>query len=347
MSDSDSSGGQSPSDPRRESLWKRIRNRFGRTRELGLRESLEGALESHEAQNPGESVGEEAKSMMLNIIEFSGLRVDDVMVPRVDIVAIDETDSMRDLLEKFIDANHSRVPVYRETLDGITGMIHVKDFLRWMTARGAKRRRKKAEKADDSQSTAQAERQIAAAGGLSIAATELATPVKQAGLSRNVLFVPPSMPATDLLIRMQASHTHLAIVIDEYGGTEGLVSIEDLVEVIVGDISDEHDTDEDLVIKPLEPNVYSADGRTDISALEQLLDVDLLSDEDEEEADTLAGLVFKLAGRVPTRGEIIRHESGIEFEIVESDPRRVKRLRINAKDLSPRPIVQADGEQDR
>ena len=325
MSDSDSSS-LNPGEARRESFWRKIRSRFGRNREKGLRESLEGAIESHEAQNPEAAVREEAKSMMLNIIEFSGLRVDDVMVPRVDIVAIDETDTMRELLDKFNDANHSRVPVYRETLDGVTGMIHVKDFMRWMTARGAKKRKSAKTEA------AKAER-AAAAGGISIAASELATTVKQSGLNREVLFVPPSMPATDLLVRMQASHIHLAIVIDEYGGTEGLISIEDLVEVIVGDISDEHDTDEDLAIKPVEDKIYSADGRTDIASLEELLGVDLLSDEEEEEADTLAGLVFKIAGRVPTRGEIIRHDSGLEFEILDSDPRRVKRLRINIGNL--------------
>lgn len=325
MSDTDNTNGSQSPDAGRESLWQRLRSRFGRGRDIGLRESLEGAIESHEAQNPGETVGQEAKSMMLNIIEFSSLRVDDVMVPRVDIVAIDEADTMQDLLEKFIDANHSRVPVYRETLDGVTGMIHVKDFLRWMAARGAKKRRTtKAEKADKTPPP-----------GLSIAASALATPVKQAGLNREVLFVPPSMPATDLLVRMQASHTHLAIVIDEYGGTEGLVSIEDLVEVIVGDISDEHDTDEDLEIKPVEDRIYSADGRIDLASLEVLLGIDLLPDDEEEEADTLAGLIFKIAGRVPTRGEIIRHDSGLEFEILDSDPRRVKRVRINARNASP------------
>jgi CBS domain containing-hemolysin-like protein len=323
MSDSDSNGSVASPDHGRESLWQRLKAKFGRGRDIGLRESLEGAIESHEAQNPGETVGQEAKSMMLNIIEFSSLRVDDVMVPRVDIVAIDETDTMQDLLEKFIDANHSRVPVYRETLDGVTGMIHVKDFLRWMASRGTKKRRStKAEKADQPPA------------GLNIAASTLATPVKQAGLNREVLFVPPSMPATDLLVRMQASHTHLAIVIDEYGGTEGLVSIEDLVEVIVGDISDEHDTDEDLEVKPLEDKIYSADGRIDLAALEALLGVDLLPEDEEEEADTLAGLIFKIAGRVPTRGEIIRHDSGLEFEILDSDPRRVKRVRINARNVS-------------
>jgi CBS domain containing-hemolysin-like protein len=327
MSDTENTGGSTPSDATRESLWQRLRSRFGRSRDVGLRESLEGAIESHEAQNPGETVGEEAKSMMLNIIEFSGLRVDDVMVPRVDIVAVDETDSMQDLLAKFIDANHSRMPVYRETLDGVTGMIHVKDLLRWMAARGTRKRR-----ATKSEKPEKAEK--APAPGLTIAATALSTTVKQAGLNREVLFVPPSMPATDLLVRMQASRTHLAIVIDEYGGTEGLVSIEDLVEVIVGDIADEHDTEEDLEIKPVEEGIYLADGRVDLAQLEELLAVDLLPEDEEEEADTLAGLIFKIAGRVPSRGEIIRHESGLEFEILDSDPRRVKRVRINARNVS-------------
>jgi CBS domain containing-hemolysin-like protein len=325
MSDSDSSSAATPSDSRRDSIWRRLRTRFGRKGEMGLRESLEGALETHGAQNPGETVRAEAKSMMLNIIEFSSLRVDDVMVPRVDIVAIDEAASMRELLAKFIDANHSRLPVYRETLDGITGMVHVKDFMRWMDAKGVKRRKSKSEKPEKTEKPA--------ASGLSIAASELATAVKQSGLHRDVLFVPPSMPASDLLVRMQASHIHLAIVIDEYGGTDGLVSIEDLVEVIVGDISDEHDTEEGLQIKSAGEGSYVADGRVDIAALEELVKIDLLSDEEEEEADTLAGLIFKIAGRVPARGEIIHHGSGLEFEILDSDPRRVKKLKIDVKNV--------------
>ena len=183
MSETDNTGASAPSDGNRESLWQRLRSRFGRNRDVGLRESLEGAIESHEAQNPGETVGEEAKSMMLNIIEFSGLRVDDVMVPRVDIVAVDETDTIQDLLAKFIDANHSRMPVYRETLDGITGMIHVKDFLRWMASRGTRKRRtSKTEKPEKTERAQPSQ-------GLSIAATALATSVKQAGLNREVLFL--------------------------------------------------------------------------------------------------------------------------------------------------------------
>ncbi len=316
MTDSDDTsqpGGEAP----KGKFWRKLKARLSRSPDKGLRESLEGAIKIHAAQNPGDNIGNEAKSMMLNIIEFSDLRVDDVMVPRVDIVAIDDAASLRDLLSRFMEAGHSRLPVYRESLDEITGMVHVKDFLGWISAKGVKRRKTKAEKP--------------AGKGLSIAAAELSATVRQSGLHREVLFVPPSMPASDLLVKMQASHIHLAIVIDEYGGTDGLVSIEDLVEEIVGDISDEHDTDEENLIKPAGEGVYVADGRVDIARLEELLSVDLLSDEDEEEADTLAGLVFKMAGRVPARGEIIRHDSGLEFEILESDPRRVKRLRIRGK----------------
>src|SRR5947209_221949 len=139
------------------------------------------------------------------------------------------------------------------------------------------------------------------------------------------------MPASDLLVKMQASHIHMAIVVDEYGGTDGLVSIEDLVEQIVGDIEDEHDIDEDELIRPEADGTYLADGRVGIDELEPLLGVDLLPDEREEDADTLGGLIFSMAGRVPGRGELIPHPSGIEFEIVESDPRRVKRVRIHTK----------------
>jgi CBS domain containing-hemolysin-like protein len=313
MTDSDGNSSDT-SPPRRSNFWRKLKARLLGISDRGLRESLEGAIKIHAAQNPGESFGQEAQSMMLSIIEFSGLRVDGAMVPRVDIVAIEDQATMRELMQRFIEAGHSRLPVYRESLDEITGMVHVKDFMGWMTAKGAKRKNTKSEKT-----------------GLSIAASHLSMTVRQSGLHREVLFVPPSMPAPDLLVKMQASHIHLAIVIDEYGGTDGLISIEDLMEEIVGDISDEHDTDEDSLIKPAGDGVYVADGRVDIARVEELLGVDLLPDEDEETADTLAGLVFKMAGRVPARGEIIRHVSGLEFEILESDPRRVKRLRITAK----------------
>jgi CBS domain containing-hemolysin-like protein len=301
----------STDEKRRDGFWAKMRQKLSRSRDKGLRESLEGVIESHEQQNPGESFKEEAKSMMLNLIEFADTRVGDVMVPRADIVAVEESATMREVLERFIEANHSRMPLYRESLDDIAGMVHVKDFLRWMSVKGNKRTKSKTAKP-----------------ALNIAAADLASTVKQSGLHREVLFVPPSMPAADLLVKMQASHIHLAIVVDEYGGTDGLISIEDLVEEIVGDISDEHDTDEGSLIRQQDENIYIADARVELARVEELLKIDLLPDEEEGEADTLAGLVYEIAGRVPSRGEIIRHPAGLDFEIVDSDPRRVKKVRI-------------------
>ena len=302
-----------PSVPVREGFLRKFISKFSAPRDKGLREGLESVIETHEAQNPENDLGQETKSMMRNLIAFSDLRVDDVMVPRADIIAIEDSSTMRELLLKFNEANHSRLPVYRETLDDVAGMIHVKDFMRWMSVKGGKRKSK------------------TKASGITISTTDLSQTVKQSGLYRDVLFVPPSMPAADLLLKMQASHIHMAIVIDEYGGSDGLISIEDLVEEIVGDISDEHDVDEEELIKQQGENIYTADARVHISIVDKLLDVDLLSDEEEDEADTLGGLIFEMAGRVPARGEIIKHTSGLEFEILQSDARRVKRIRILVK----------------
>ena len=312
--------------PRKESLIQKLKRKLRKSRDKGLREGLENVIDTHHAENPNDDLGHETKSMMRNLITFSDLRVDDVMVPRADIIAIEDSSTMRELLVKFHEANHSRIPVYRETLDDVAGMIHVKDFMRWMSETGSKGKSK------------------TKSPGISISATALATTVKQSGLSREVLFVPPSMPAADLLVKMQASHIHLAIVIDEYGGSDGLISIEDLVEEIVGDISDEHDTEDEKLIRRQEENIYVADARVQISAVDELLGVDLLSDEDEDEADTLGGLIFEMAGRVPARGEIITHSSGLEFEILQSDPRRVKRIRIRVKKLEPNADAAASGE---
>ena len=302
-----------PPVPVREGFLRKFISKFSAPRDRGLREGLESVIETHEAQNPENDLGQETKSMMRNLIAFSDLRVDDVMVPRADIVAIEDSSTMRELLLKFNEANHSRLPVYRETLDDVAGMIHVKDFMRWMSVKGGKRKSK------------------TKMPGITVSATDLSQTVKQSGLYRDVLFVPPSMPAADLLLKMQASHIHMAIVIDEYGGSDGLISIEDLVEEIVGDISDEHDVDEEELIKQQGENIYTADARVHISIVDKLLGVDLLSDEEEDEADTLGGLIFEMAGRVPARGEIIKHTSGLEFEILQSDARRVKRIRIHVK----------------
>lgn len=297
-------------------ILQKLRRRFAKTSDL--RESLETVIESHAGQVGETAMAADARSMLGNLLGFSDLRVDDLMVPRADITALDETASMRDLLDKFTEANHSRLPIYKETLDDVTGMVHVKDFLGWLSSKGKTKKVK------------------GKVSGLVLDSEELTTPIKGHGaLLRDVLYVPPSMPAHDLLVKMKTSHVHLAVVVDEYGGTDGLVSFEDLVEAIVGDIADEHDDDDEAtMIKKQGEDTYVADARISISTLDQMFGVDLLPAEEEDEADTLGGLIFEMAGRVPTKGEIIKHESGLEFEILETDPRRVKKLRIHVK-LTP------------
>lgn len=301
--------------PQRPGFLSKIRRRLSRDK-LDLRESLEGVIASHVEQEGPSTQPDDARSMMQNLLGFADLRVDDVMVPRANIEAAEETSNMRDLLAQFVEANHSRLPIYRESLDDIVGMIHVKDYLRWMAVKGSKKKTKKAVEA-----------------GIALAASELSSTIKQhPSMIREVLFVPPSMPAPDLLIKMKASHIHLAVVVDEYGGTDGLISLEDLVEEIIGDIADEHDTDaEEGMIRKQDENTYTASALISILSLDEMFKVDLLPEDQEDEADTLGGLIFEMAGRVPTRGEIIRHASGLEFEILESDPRRVKRVRIHVK----------------
>ncbi len=249
-------------------------------------------------------VRRQTRRMMGRLAEFSRLRVDDVLVPRAEIIAIEATASVRQLMELFTDAQHSRLPVYRETLDDILGMVHIKDLFR-LLHEGAK-------------------------GGegedMILPADMLGQTIEASGLMRPVLFAPPSMPAADLLLKMQATHLHMAVVVDEYGGTEGIITIEDLVEQIVGEISDEHDEAEDL-ITPVE-NGYIVSARTPLEDLEALLGVDLLPPEQDEEVDTVGGLIFTMLGRVPVRGEVVRHEKGLEFEILEADPRRIRRLRV-------------------
>ncbi len=283
----------------------------------------EGSVPHGEVPEPSsETAHAEARSMMVNLLEFAGMRVDDVMVPRVDIVAIEESATLHELMLRFAEANHSRVPVYRETLDDLIGMVHIKDLLAWMGKNFTQKKRRRSTKTPEAES-APAEKVT------TFKSLDLGKTVKQAGIVRELLFVPPSMPVADLLVKMQATHVHMAIVVDEYGGTDGLVTIEDIVEVIVGDIADEHDIGEEQLIRDLGKGVFVADARVPIEDVEALLKQPLLAEEEGEEADTLGGLIFAMLGRVPARGELVRHPSGIEFEVAESDPRRVKRIRIH------------------
>ncbi len=253
-----------------------------------------------------------ARRMMGKLIAFSDLRVADVLVPRADIVAIEASAPLSDLFALFTSAQHSRIPVYRETLDDTLGMVHIKDLFSLMHARARRVR------GADNASTQP---------DMLLEGSFLATTVEASGLLRPLLFAPPSMPAGDLLLKMQSTHLHMAIVVDEYGGAEGLVTIEDLVEQIVGEISDEHDEEEEEQITAV-PGGYVATGRAGIDELEKLLGVDLLPHDLDEETDTVGGLIMALAGRLPVRGEIIRHDSGLEFEILDADPRRVKKVRV-------------------
>jgi CBS domain containing-hemolysin-like protein len=237
--------------------------------------------------------------MLSNLLKFGELKVRDVMVPRAEIIAVDESINLADLLMLFREAQHSRLPMFRETLDDPTGLIHVKDVLGLL--------------------------QPEASGAYCLSPNARVT-----ALRRPILFAPPSMRALDLLLKMQATHTHLALVIDEYGGTDGLVSIEDIIEEIVGDIADEHDE----VTRELKPDgdSYLADARMDLDDFKAQTGHDFLvesgEDDVERDIDSLGGLVVSLLGRVPQRGEIVNHPDGSEFLVLEADPRRVRKLRL-------------------
>ena len=300
-----------------------------------LRETLEEALKSSGA---GRAFTAEEREMLLRILRFGTLRVDDVMVPRADIIAVDEGATIWELLKTFDAAGVSRLPLFHETLDDPRGMVHVKDLTRWLIGE-AVGRPTRATPSD--RATPEAKDGPERAPDLGRA--NLAMPIAASKLRRPMLYVPPSMPAANLLIRMQTTHIHMALVVDEYGGTDGLVTIEDLVEQIVGEIEDEHDEAEaaNIVDDPKLGLIISA--RTPVRELESHLHMKLLKPEEKEDIDTLGGLVFALLGRVPARGELIRHASGLEFEVLDADPRRVKKLKVHV----PRPAGDGEAEKAR
>ena len=259
-----------------------------------VRESLEEVIE--ESAREAQDISPQERLMLGNLLKFGELRVADVMVPRADIVAVEEQTPLPDLVALFREAQHSRLPLYRETLDDPIGMVHIKDVM-GLVDKGA----------DGHLHWPQA-------------------PIVK--FRREVLFVPGVMPAIDLLMKMQATRIHLALVIDEYGGTDGLVSIEDLVEVIVGEIDDEHDVEEAPQIVAHADGGFDADARTNLEDFKDHSGLDLAALQTDEEIDTLGGVVSALLGRVPVRGEIVV-QHGIEFEVLDADARRVRRLRIH------------------
>src|SRR6478736_4535513 len=267
-----------------EPSWlERLLARFGLGEEPDLREVIEDTLARGKAGDDTFSAQERA--MLLNILRFGKLTVEDVMVPRADIIAVEESITVADLMAVFREAEHSRLPVYRETLDDPRGMIHIRDLMSWITTA--------AEKSGEVR--------------LDLGAVDLSSTAGAINITREILYVPPSMPVLDLLLRMQLSRRHLALVVDEYGGTDGLVSIEDLVEEVVGEIEDEHDVAEEAMIRQDPKLGLIADARTPIEDLARHLGVELATPEQEEDIDTIGGLVFSLAGRIPARGELGRH----------------------------------------
>jgi CBS domain containing-hemolysin-like protein len=268
----------------------------GFRRESQIHESLEEVIE--ESDRETQDLSSQERLMLANLLRFGEISIADVMVPRADIVAVEEKTSLAELVALFREAQHSRLPIYRETLDDPLGMVHVKDVLGLI------------ETGPDGQ---------------------MRWPqVNITKLKRDVLFVPASMPALDLLMRMQSTRIHLALVVDEYGGTDGLVSIEDLVEEIVGDIEDEYDVEEAPEITRQSDGSFIANARISLEDFKERAGLDLAFDDIGEDVDTLGGVVVAALGRVPGRGEVVSH-GGFEFEILEADPRRVKRLRIRAR----------------
>ncbi|MFO1103707.1 MAG: hemolysin family protein [Methylocystis sp.] len=292
-------------DAPRPSLVDRLRGFLGFA-PVSMREDIEDRLE----EAPGDVTPHE-RALLKNVLGLHDMRVDDAMIPRADIIAISLDATLRDALELFRTAGHSRLPAYADTLDDPRGMIHIRDFVNHIALCADRR---------EGAATTEPKR------------IDFDTPLSEANLLKPVLFVPRSMPALDLLIRMQATRTHLALVIDEYGGTDGLVTIEDIMEMIVGDIEDEHDVVDESGFVELENGDFIIDGRADLDEVTARLGVEFRLEDTPAEVTTLGGLVAWLAGRVPMRGEIIATPvEAYEFEIVDADPRRVGKLRVRRR----------------
>ncbi|MEC7288994.1 MAG: hemolysin family protein [Pseudomonadota bacterium] len=240
---------------------------------------------------PDDPVAPSQTEMRLRIEEFERARVDDVMIPRAEIIGVELSTPLDELIQLYATEAHSRLPVYRETLDDPVGVVHIRDVMT----------------------------EIARANGEDSAPED--SPLER--LRRDILFVPPSMPLPDLLVKMQASRTHLALVVDEYGGTDGLVSLEDLVEEIVGDIEDEHDEEVAMLVRRGRL-AWEVDARMETEDFEE--ETGLQLELEDHDVDTLGGVAFALAGRVPLRGEVLPHPIGVDIEILDSDARRIHRL---------------------
>jgi len=285
-------------------FWK-IQGMLRRKEAESIRDQVEELIERQETPHEASkgdgqtaSLDAEERALLGNVLRLRGITAYDVMVPRADIMAIPESHSLAETIALIQTEGHSRYPVYRDGLDDIIGMVHIKD--------------------------------VFAAIGKDEKAFVLAE------ILRRPLFVVPSIPVLDLLLQMRQARVHMALVVDEYGGIDGLITIEDLVETIVGDISDEHDEIQAQQITERPDGALDLDARTPIAAFEEKLGNVLTDEERAADIDTVGGLVFTLAGRVPAKGELVSHPSGLEFRILDADPRRIRRLRVRRPGANPR-----------
>jgi CBS domain containing-hemolysin-like protein len=302
-----------PALPRGPSLWTRLKGLLA-LRTASLRDDLEVALEAEKNGETADFTASE-RTILKNVLELGEKRVEDVMVPRADIEAVDAEETLGTLVARFRQVGHSRMPVYVETLDNITGFIHVKDAMRRIT-----------------EPVTDPEKDVP----VRLVSTPLKQKLAKLDIVRTVLFVPPLMPVGDLLQQMQLKRVHMAIVIDEFGGTDGVVTIEDLLEAVVGEIEDEHDEDVALVRRVNSAN-FIASARAELSEVRAVIGDDFDPGTHAEDVDTLGGLVFDLAGRVPQKGEVIGGIKGFEFEVLQADSRQIKRIKIKrTKQRAPR-----------
>jgi CBS domain containing-hemolysin-like protein len=322
--------GSSSSAPRQESggrssFWSRAARLWRMTGASSLRKDLAAALMT-EDEGGEPAFAPEERAMLHNILRFREVRVEDVMVPRADIEAVDQDITIAELMVIFEDSGRSRMPVYNESLDDPRGMVHIRDLLAYVTKQARNKRRTSAKAAPaNGEKPARAPK-----AEFDLGRVDLSKTVAEAGIIRQVLFVPPSMLAADLMARMQADRTQMALVIDEYGGTDGLASLEDIVEMVVGDIEDEHDDDE-AMIQRVSDDVFIADARVELEELAKAIGPDFDIRDQLEDADTLGGLIFASLGRIPVRGEVVQAVPGFEFHVLDADPRRVKRVRVTRK----------------
>lgn len=305
----------------RASIWSRISRLLKPSQGERLREDITDALMTD--TEIGAAFTPEERAMLNNILRFREVRVEDIMIPRVDIDGLDQDMTIGEAMILFEETGRSRMPVYDETLDNPKGMIHIRDLLSFIGKQARNKRRV------GSRAAAGGEAKAAKSprANFDLARVDLEKTLAEAGIIRKILFAPPSMLASTLLKTMQAQRTQLALVIDEYGGTDGLVSHEDIVEMVIGDIDDEHDKDETMFSR-LSADVLIADARAELTELAEAIGPDFDVREHIEEIDTLGGLIFFALSRIPVKGEVVRAVSGFEFHILDADSRRIKGVRI-------------------